>query len=151
MRQYWVTSCICFPLPCAAVAARAGPERINESFKIEDLRYLPIFDIFDLRYRRSSISQIFDIADTSISKYKTSISVYEFNFDIEVIFESDFDIGLLRCQSLLRYRSIFNIKVLRYRSLNISISRFCEIRDFDIVVDGLRYPSPISDPISKSK
>jgi hypothetical protein len=51
----------------------------------------------------------------------------------------------------LRYRSIFNIKVLRYRSLNISISRFCEIRDFDIVVDGLRYPSPISDPISKSK
>ncbi len=54
-----------------------------------------------------------------------------FSVDIEVIF----DIGLLRYRrllwyrSLLRYRSIFNIEVLRYRSLNTSISKFCEIRD----------------------
>jgi hypothetical protein len=54
-----------------------------------------------------------------------------FSFDIEVIF----DIGLLRYRSLLLYRSIFNIEVLRYRSINSSISKFCEKRDLSKSMD----------------
>ncbi len=113
---------------------------------------MKIFDI-DLQYGRSLIS-----------KYKTLISVYEFqlqyqnylrcriasisqklryrstglrypymnfSFNIEVIL----DIGLLQYRSLVRYQSIFNIKVLRHRSLKTSISRFYEIRDSDFHIE----------------
>ncbi len=113
-----------FPLP---FAARAGPERINENFDIEDLRY-----------RRSSISKIFDIADTSISKYKTSISVYEFQLQLEY-------------RSNLRYRiaSISNLEV--YFDIKVfSISKCC--LDFDIEVlwnKRLQYQSQWTS-ISKS-
>ncbi len=70
-----------------------------------------------------------------------------FSFDIVVIF----DIGLLRYRSLLRYQSIFQYRSASISKSETSISKFCEIRDFDIEVNRLRYQSPISSPISKSK
>ena len=101
-----------------------------------------------LRYRRSSISKRRS-SESQILRYRSTKLRYpymNFSFDIKVIL----DIGLrryrsflrYRYRSLLRYRSIFNIEVLRYRRLNTSISKFCEIRDFDIDVNGLRYRSP---------
>ncbi len=90
---------------------------------------------------KTSISQTLRYRST-----KLRYPYMNFSFDIEVIF----DIGLLRYRSLLQYRSIFNIEVLRYRSPFTSISQFCEIRYFDIEVNGLLYRSPKSGPISKS-
>ncbi len=81
-----------------------------------------ISKIFDIEDRRSSTSQTLRYRST-----KLRYQYMNFSFDIEVIF----DIGLLQYRSLLVYRSIFNIEVLRYRSLNTSISKVCEIRDFN--------------------
>ncbi len=95
-----------------------------------------------LRYWRSSISKKLRYRST-----KLRYLYMNFSFNIKVIF----DIRLLWYRNLLWYRSIFHFEVLQYRSLKTSIWKFYEIRDFNIEVSGLRYRSPISGPISKSK
>ncbi len=132
---YWTATCTRFQQTCMSRT------RKNQWKHIEDLRcrrssiskYKTSISVneFHLWYRSNLRCRI-----TSISqklRYRSTGLLYpymNFSFDIEVIV----DIGLLRCRNLLRYRSIFNIEVLWYRSLKTSISKFCEIRDFDIEV-----------------